>query len=420
MSEQLIQLATEREHHLSEGIDFYKLTMGQIALEKFRETEVTFTYRNRDQQHPMSEYVSVDALQSRLGQIREKGFTAEEIAYFAGIQAADGTARFDEPYLDYLADVKLPDVSISLNDQSGELDISTTGDWAAVSLWETVIMSEANEEYFSKKLEAEGLTIDKVFAEGDKRLDEKVAILKNRPDIKIIDFGTRRRFSAQWQEHVIDRLTKEIPDNFLGTSNPWFAYKFGVKPIGSFAHEMPMVYAALYDAEGLNPLDGHAKMLEDWYERYGEDLSIALTDTFTSDFFFEDFTPEMAETWKGLRHDSGDPVQFGEKVINFYSNLGIDPQTKTIIFSDGLDLDTIVTLADHFKNRINLVFGWGTTLMNDMGIKAKNVVMKATHANGVDTVKLSDSVGKHTGPVDLVERYQTLKDRRLCKESVAA
>jgi len=420
MSEKYIELTSEREHRLSEGIDFYKLTMGQIAVEQFQGTEVTFTFQNRNIKRLLSDYVTVDAIQKRLDIIRQQGFTAEEIAYFAGIQAQDGSARFDEPYLNYLASLRLPETLIAINEQTDELDITSTGDWAAVSLWETVIMSELNDEYYRQRLEDECTDINDILAEGDRRLDEKIAILKTRPDIKIVDFGTRRRFSAAWQEHVVGRLINEVPENMLGTSNPWFAYKFNVKAIGTYAHEMPMVYAALDDAKGINPLNSHVRMMNDWYKRYGNDLSIALTDTFTSDFFFDDFTPEMAESWRGLRQDSGDPIKFGEQVINFYSNLGIDPTTKTLIFSDGLDMDTIVKLSDHFTNRINIVYGWGTTLMNDMGLQANNIVMKATKVNGVETVKLSDDVGKNTGTIEQVNRYMRFRNKRLLDTAVAS
>lgn len=167
-----------------------------------------------------------------------------------------------------------------------------------------------------------------------------------------------------------------------------------------------MVYAALADSAGHNPLDGHNRVLQDWHELYKGDLSTALTDTYTSDFFFADFTPEQAEAWKALRHDSGDPIEFGEKVIDFYLRQEINPLAKTIIFSDGLDVDMIIKLADHFKGRINVSFGWGTTLTNDLGIKANNFVMKATHVNGTPTVKLSDSEGKHTGTPEKIALYK--------------
>jgi nicotinate phosphoribosyltransferase len=155
--------------------------------------------------------------------------------------------------------------------------------------------------------------------------------------------------------------------------------------------------------------------MDDWFNRYGEDLSIALTDTFTSDFFFSDFPKEQAKLWRGLRHDSGDPFEFGNKAIEFYEQLGIDPKEKTIVFSDGLDIETIVKLADYFDGKINVLFGWGTTLMNDLGLRANNIVMKVTNVNGIETVKLSDDEGKHTGSAEKIGRYILAKDRELAR-----
>lgn len=394
------------EPNLSRGLDFYKLTMGDMAYEKHPDAEVTFTLKNRNHSQPLSEYVTSEALQGRLDAIRARGFTAEEIAYYASLKAQDGDARFTEEYLDHIVDMELPEVSITVDPDTNDLAVETTGPWTDVSLWETVVMSEVNEEYYSNLLKSHDASLGDLYTEGDRRLDQKIAKLIDRPDIKFADFGTRRRFSADWHEHVIKRLTNELPDNFVGTSNPWFAYRYGLKPIGTFAHEMPMVYAGLADAAGVNPLEGHTQMLQDWQEHHSDDLSIALTDTFGSEFFFNDFTRDQAAQWNGLRHDSGDPFAFGERVISFYQKNGIDPTTKTIVFSDGLSVDKIVELADYFQDRIKLTYGWGTSLMNDLGLPANNFVMKATKVNGTDTVKLSDDEGKHTGPVEKIALYK--------------
>ena len=412
MTERLVPQSNEYERYLSDRLDFYKLTMGQVAFERFPETEVTFTLKNRGVDYPLSEYVDVDTLQHRLDEIRDKGFTPEEIAAFAGLQAQNGDARFSEAYLDFLADVELSDVSITKNAETADLDITSTGPWATVSLWETVIMSEVNEQYYEGLLSSQGLDTAAVWREGERRLDEKIAIIKEHPEIMFADFGTRRRFSAEWHDKVIGKLAAELPENLIGTSNPWLAHKYSIAPIGTYAHEMPMVYGAVADIAGQSPLDGHKTMMEDWYTRYDEDLSIALTDTFTSDFFFSDFTAEEAAAWRGLRHDSGDPIEFGEKAIQFYRDRNIDPTTKTLIFSDGLDLGAILKLARHFQGRVKILFGWGTLLMNDLGIRANNFVMKPTHVNGISTVKLSDSEGKHTGSIEQVNRYKALVDAR--------
>lgn len=389
--------------YISQGLDYYKATMSQLEYAKHPETEVTFTLKNRHEAM-LSEYVEPEALQRRLETMRS-GWQPEELAYLASLQNQDGTTQFTEEYLDFLADNPLPPVDVSL-DERGDIATSTTGTWPLVTFWETVIMSELNEMYFENKLSRTGLSLDDLYREGDRHLDEKIALLRTRPDIRFSDFGTRRRFSYAWQKHVIERVATELPDNFVGTSNIYLAYQLGLKPIGTFAHELPMVYAALADKSGKNPLGGHSRVLQDWQEYYRGDLSTVLTDTFTSDFFFADFTPDQAVTWQALRHDSGDPFEFGEKVIDFYQKNDIDPLTKTIVFSDGLDIELIIRLADYFKGRIAAMFGWGTTLTNDLGVKPNNFVMKATLADGVPTVKLSDAEGKHTGPSEKIALYK--------------
>ena len=396
--------------YLSQGLDYYKATMGQLEFEQHPDAEVTFALKNRAKDK-LSEFVTPDELQARLDTLRE-GWQPKELAYLASLQAQDGTARFSEEYLDFLADHELPPVTIG-HDDDGELTISTTGSWPLVTFWETVVMSEVNEVYFANKLARGGRTLDGLYAEGDRRLDEKIAKLKERPDIKFSDFGTRRRFSYAWHKHVIERLATELPDNFAGTSNIYLAHELGLQPIGTFAHELPMVYAALEDKAGRDPLDGHNKVLQDWQRLYGGELSTALTDTFTSEFFFADITPDQAESWNALRHDSGDPFDFGDRVIDFYRHQDIDPLHKTIVFSDGLDIDTIIELADYFAGRINVTFGWGTTLTNDLGVKANNFVMKAVEVDGISTVKLSDNEGKHTGDSETIARYQASVQRHI-------
>jgi nicotinate phosphoribosyltransferase len=423
---------------LSSMIDYYKITMGRVIYEKHPHAEVTFTLKNRASEQPLSQYVAPEALRARLERIREQGFTPEEIAYYAGLTAQNGDAQFTPDYLDYLGQLELPEVNISTDPKTGDLAIDSKGNWIDVTFWETVIMSETNELYYEGLMETHDLTLHDLYDEGYRRLDEKIEKLKQHPGIKFSDFGTRRRFSADWHERVILRLIEKLPEQFVGTSNPWFAYKYDLSPIGTFAHEMPMVYSGIADALGENPLNGHSRMLHDWQDTYGNDLSIALTDTFGSEFFFNDFTPEQAHDWNGLRHDSGDPIEFGERAIEFYEKNEVDPTTKTIVFSDGLDVDTIIKLYEHFKGRVNVLFGWGTSLMNDLGLPANNMVMKATEvrvpvieSDGKETyvtdpefdgdlvayimrklVKLSDNVGKHTGPQEKVDEYVECVDER--------
>ncbi len=398
------------ETMLTAGLDYYKPTMSQQAYNLHPEAEVTFTFKNRGQER-LLDYIDATELQARFDRITDQGFSEYERDYLGSLSDSNGEPVFSAEYLTYLKTAELPRVTIGVEDD--DLAFETTGRWDMVTFWETIVMSQVNEAYFEGLVQKEGLDLMEIYDEGQRRLDEKIATLQANPGIKFADFGTRRHFSLRWQDHVVNQLLTRCPDNIIGTSNVALAQKYGVKPIGTFAHEMPMTYAGMAEALGQDVRGSHNQMLTDWYETYGDDLSIALTDTFGSDFFFSDFTPEQAEAWRGLRHDSGDPTEFGEKAIAFYEANGIDPASKTIVFSDGLDIDRIVELYEYFNGKVNVVFGWGTTLTNDLGPKALNIVMKATHVRlpdgkEADQVKLSDNPGKYTGPEDTIADYKQI------------
>lgn len=405
----------QEEALMTAGLDYYKPTMSQLAYNVHPEAEVTFTFKNRGTQR-LLDHVDPAALQTRFDEIVERGFDEAELDYLATLTHASGENVFTPDYLEHLRGATLPKVDIAIDND--DLAFAATGRWDLVTFWETVVMSEVNQAYFEGMARNENLDVLALYDEGQRRLDAKIAVLQANPDIKFADFGTRRHFSLRWQDHVVNELLTRCPENIIGTSNVALARKYGVKPIGTFAHEMPMTYAGIADAQNQDIRGSHNQMLEDWYQTYGADLSVALTDTFGSDFFFADFTPEQAEQWRGLRHDSGDPVEFAEKAIAFYQAHDIDPTTKTIVFSDGLDIDEIVRLHDLFKDRVNVLFGWGTTLTNDLGPKALNIVMKATHVHLPDgtqaaQVKLSDNSGKHTGPTEKIKEYEELFDGTL-------
>lgn len=399
------------EGMLSAGLDYYKPTMSQFIYEQEPDTDVTFTFKNRGEQRLM-DYVTPEDISARLDHIRRRGFSQEEIDYLATITNAQGEQMFSNMYLGHIADTPMPEVEVTVVDD--DLKIACTGEWAMTTFWETVVMSEVNEAYFENMVRDEGIDLLELYEAGDRRLSEKIAYLQGHPDIKVAEFGTRRRFSLRWQRHVVERLANECPDNLVGTSNVAMANTMGLKPIGTFAHELPMAYAGLADARGQDIRASHGQMLDDWYDFYGDELAIALSDTFGSDFFFEDFTPERTAKYRGTRHDSGDPVAYGKKAIAHYQEQGIDPQTKTVLFSDGLNMHKAGMLEETFEGQTNTPFGIGTDLTNDLGLKALNVVMKLTHVtdpetgNQADTVKLSDDPGKHTGPADKVQQYQQI------------
>jgi nicotinate phosphoribosyltransferase len=237
---------------------------------------------------------------------------------------------------------------------------------------------------------------------------DKVDILRAHPHIKFSDFGTRRRFSRDWQRYIVWMASEYLPEQFLGTSNVSLAQELNCRPIGTMAHELFMIISRLNGDTDDDIRASHNRVLQEWWLEYGRSLSIALTDTFGSEFFFRDMTPEQAQAWKGLRQDSGDPIDFGERAFDFYERQDIDQRRKLIVFSDGLDVGKIVNLAEYFLGRFTTPFGWGTNLTNDCDFKALSLVVKAVEANGLGTVKLSDNLAKATGKPEDIERFKRI------------
>lgn len=398
------------ETMITAGLDYYKLTMGQLQFEKHEDKEVTFTFKNRGEQR-LLDYVDPDELQTRLDQIRQAGWSQAELDYIGSLKRSNGEAMFSANYLNFLGSNELPEVSITVDKTTNDLAVDTTGKWPLVTFWETVIMNQISEMYFSNYVRENNIDIEELYQQGDRNLDEWVEYLKANPDVKAAEFGTRRRFSTRWQKHVVERFNNECPDNLIGTSNVGLAKTLGLTAVGTFAHEMPMVYAAIADAEERDVRQSHNEMLRDWEEMYSPDLLTALSDTFTSDFFYQDFQSDQAEAWNGPRHDSGDPLEFTDKTVSFYKEKDVDPELKTIMFSDSLNKTLVSKLHQYTRGRINDRYGIGTNWTNNLGLKALNIVMKATEVRLADgrtakTVKLSDDKGKHVGPDELAKKYE--------------
>ena len=207
---------------------------------------------------------------------------------------------------------------------------------------------------------------------------------------------------------MIETLVNEIPNQVVGTSNVWAAMAYGREPVGTMAHEVYMIMSGIMSNSEKSIRLSQNILLEDWWEEYGEKLSIALTDTFGTDFFFKDMTEDQARKWRGLRQDSGDPVKFGNKAIVFYQRYGIDPRNKLVFFSDGLSVDLMVKIYDHFSCRIKTLYGWGTNLTNDLEFEPLSLVVKAVEANGHGLVKLSDNLAKASGNPQDIERFKRI------------
>jgi nicotinate phosphoribosyltransferase len=377
-------------------MDYYKFTMAYLAYLFFPEVQTTFAFTNRSK-IKLAKFISQAELEQEIAYVRSLSFQEDEIDFLFS------TGNFDKTRLqNFLRSVQLPEVKISVVED--DYVIETEGRWCDVSLWETLILSIVNELYYRFHLRSMSpAERSALYAEGASRLAAKVKILKQHPEITFVDFGTRRRFSHDWQRQVLETLKKEVPQQLIGTSNVYMAKELGLKPVGTFAHEVDMVFSGIFRDQKNGIRNSHNKVLEYWWSLYGYELSIALTDTYGSKFFFEDMNTDQAAKWKGLRQDSGNPFSFAEAAIAFYQGKGIDPRTKIIVFSDGLDLEQIIALNNYCQGRIKSTFGWGTNLTNDLGLRALSLVMKAVKANGYGTVKLSDNVAKAIGsPADIV------------------
>ncbi len=386
-------------------LDIYKFLMMQVANDTFPSTEVSYFFKNRTQKIVLKDWIAKEDLEREIKNVQSLSFKDYEIDYLKSLN------QFSATFLNRLKSLKLSNVNISYDNK--EIEITTRGKWVDTILWETIILSIVNELFYRAYLKSEKLSELEVIKQGKAILFDKMSLLIKRDDIIFSDFGTRRRFSADWQKNVLSILHNNLDrKSFIGTSNVYYAMLLGLKPIGTQAHEYYMIGSGIFDQNTDETLrDSHSKMLDIWFKTYGYDKSIALSDTFGTDFFLEDFA-KFAKNWKGVRHDSGDPFKFGDKIINYYKDLNINPLDKVIVFSDGLTVDLMIKLQDYFKGRIQISFGIGTNLTNDMDKNwpTLSIVMKADAifklGNRFNLVKLSDNLNKATGEEVSIERYK--------------
>lgn len=377
--------------------DFYKFTMGQLIFEKYKEAPVESALKNRTTDILIADMVDLGELREQLDEVKMKRFNRTDLFFLRGINVY-GDRMFKEEYLKFLENFRFPGYSITTINGQYKLDFD--GKWSEQTYWEIPALAIVNELYYRSLIKKKNLTRfakDLIDVNGKSRLAEKIQILKTNPDITFCDFGLRRRFNGMWQEYIDEVLMEEVPKQFLGTSNTYLAFKLGLLPMGTSAHELFMGLSGIMHNDETTIKASHNQVLRDWWDLYGYGLSVVPTDTYGTDFFFEDMTEEQARLWKGLRHDSGDPIVFGEKAIIFYKKFGIDPLEKLLVFSDGLDIVAIVKIYNHFKGRIKTTFGWGTNLTNDMGFKALSLVIKLVRSCGHGTVKFSDNLAKAIG-----------------------
>ncbi|ENW38739.1 nicotinate phosphoribosyltransferase [Acinetobacter baumannii] len=368
--------------------DLYKFTMLQVVLHKFPQTHSVYHFRCRNLEDTAYPLVDIlDDLNEQLDHLCNLKYKEDELQYLRKL-------RFiKSDFVDYLELFQLKRRFIHASiDEEGRLDIRIEGPMVQAMMFEIFVLAIVNELYFSR------IKTDEVWAEGERRLQAKLELIQqyekaqqpNDPPFLVSDFGTRRRYSFEWQKHVVAAFHNTVPNVFRGTSNVLLAKELNITPIGTMAHEFLQAFQAL----DVRLRDFQKAALETWVQEYRGDLGIALTDVVGMDAFLRDFDLYFAKLFDGLRHDSGDPYEWGDKAYAHYRKLKIDTKTKMLTFSDGLNLPKAWELHQYFKDRFQVSFGIGTNLTNDMGQTPLNIVLKLVECNGQSVAKISDSPGK--------------------------
>jgi nicotinate phosphoribosyltransferase len=363
--------------------DLYKFSMMQVVLHHYPAAQVEYRFKCRNPGIDLVPYI--DEIRSELAALCSLRFTAGELDYLRAM-------RFiKSDFVDFLGLFQLNAKYVTITPAAsghGEIEIRIRGPWLHTILFEVPLLAIVNEVYFRNTQR------DLDLAEGRQRLRGKIALLHGTPDYehcRIADYGTRRRFSRRWHEEVLETLHDGLGKQLAGTSNVWFAMRQGLTPLGTLAHE----YLQAHQALGPRLRDSQVAALETWAKEYRGDLGIALSDVYGLEAFLRDFDMYFCKLFDGARHDSGDPFDWGERMIAHYRANRVDPRNKVLVFSDGLDIPKVMRLYEHFRGRCLLAFGVGTNLSNDVGPEPLNIVIKMIRCNGQPVAKLSDSPGKN-------------------------
>ncbi|MEM9306575.1 MAG: nicotinate phosphoribosyltransferase [Pseudomonadota bacterium] len=390
--------------------DFYKLLMCQSVFRNKPETRVTFSLINRTTSIPLADLIDEGELREQLDHIRSLSLSRGESTWLRGNTFYGKRQMFRPDFMEWFEQLRLP--PYHLERRGDQYELTFEGTWPEVMLWEIPALAVLMELRGRAVLNRMGkFELQVLYARAMTRVWEKIEALRQIKDLSIADFGTRRRHSYLWQDWCVQAMQEGLGPAFTGTSNCKIAMNRELEAIGTNAHELPMVYAALADDDtGLAqaPYD----VLSDWHEEHDGNLRIILPDTFGTKGFLKN-APDWLAGWTGIRVDSGDPAQAAEDAIAWWRARGEDPQSKRVIFSDGLDVDKIRSLHAQFTDRVSVSFGWGTLLTNDFRnlvphdkLSPFSLVCKAVSANGRPTVKLSDNPNKAMGPPHEIERYK--------------
>ncbi len=391
--------------------DFYKLLMLQLIWRRYPDVQATFELINRHRAVRLADDIPEAELRAQLDHARSLRFTRRELIWLAGNTFYGRQQMFAPDFLAWLADAQLPEYELSKHD--GQYLLRFPGPWMLTTLWEIPALAIVNELRSRAALQGrDRFALDVLYARAKAKLWGKVERLQALPDLVLSDFGTRRRHSFLWQRWCVEALKEGLGARFIGTSNVLLAMESDLEAIGTNAHELPMVLAALADGDDALRAAPY-RVLEDWRELYSGNLLVVLPDAFGTAAFLRD-APDWVADWTGFRPDSLPPVEAGEQVIRWWRERGRDPANKLLIFSDGMDVDSIEKTYAQFHGRVRMSFGWGTNLTNDFrdcapfatdGLDPISLVCKVTAADGRPAVKLSDNPAKATGDKDEIARY---------------
>ena len=384
--------------------------MCQSVFRNKPDTRVTFSLINRTTSIRLADLIDEGELREQLDHIRSLRLSRGENTWMRGNTFYGKRQMFTPEFMDWFEALRLPPYHLEKRD--GQYELTFEGKWPEVMLWEIPALAVLMELRSRRVLAGMGrFELQVLYARAMTKLWEKVEALRDVPDLRLADFGTRRRHSFLWQDWCVQTMQEGLGDKFVGTSNCMIAKKREVEAIGTNAHELPMVYSALaQDDTALRqaPYD----VLADWQEEHDGNLRIILPDTYGSAGFLSG-APDWLAGWTGIRIDSGDPATAAEAAIKWWRERGEDPREKLVIFSDGLDVGRIIQLQAQFNGRVRVSFGWGTLLTNDFrglvpddGLAPFSLVCKAVSANGRPTVKLSDNPNKAMGPAPEIARYK--------------
>ncbi len=390
--------------------DFYKLLMAQTIFRRHADTAVTFGIINRSTHVPLGRLIDVGELREQLDHIRSLSLSRGESTWLRGNMFYGKRQMFAPEFMQWLEGFRFPAYTLERNGDQYEQVFE--GSWLETTMWEIPALAVIMELHSRAVLKDLGkFELQVLYARAMTRVWEKIQRLKPLQHLGIADFGTRRRHGFLWQDWCVQAMIEGLGPSFLGTSNCLIAMRREVEAVGTNAHELPMVYAALAETPAALA-EAPYQVLSDWQEDYDGNLRIILPDTFGSQRFL-DQAPGWIDHWTGVRIDSGDPIEGCERVIRWWSRRGQDPKSKLAIFSDGLDVGDIERLHAHFRGRIRTGYGWGTLLTNDfraLGPDGRldpfSIVCKVLSVNGKPAVKLSDNPLKAIGPPDEIARYR--------------